>query len=154
MDDIVYKPLNEAIGINIPEQKESLIVNVMKYGEFIHKSSEANGNSDYEPIYDVPEGKVFLLLTASLAVRNQSATSVRSFINIDRVGEILYVTLPYSTFTDFDNFHYGTASICPSMPLLIRGGSSIEVFNQVVQCVTYGTVTGYLIDAATFWKSI
>lgn len=154
MTDIVYTPINKAVGTNVPDAKEPLLMTLLKQGEFIHKSAQANGNNDYEPIYEVPEGYVFFLLTASLAVRNLSANSVRSFINIDRSGEILYVTLPYSSFGAADVFHAGTNTISPSIPLLMTAGNAIEVFNQDVASVTYASITGYILPAPLFYKII
>lgn len=151
MVDIVYTPLNEGKPDVYPLAKpkvrwEDLI---LLYGKRINASGSASSDDEYLDIYIVPEGKVFLLLSANLSIVNSTASRQFGRIFVRLPGEVNTSTRTIMTI-GASPAGQNASSISPVVPILVRYGENIGIFNEDVSVVVSGQVTGYEIGTDLF----
>ena len=149
--DIVYTPLNEGKPELYPSAKpkirwEDLLI---LYGKRVNASNSATDDDQYLDIYVVPEGKIFFLITANLSVVNSTATRQYGRIFIRNPGETSNSTRTMMTIGAAPGGQTAS-SISPVIPIIARYGENIGIFNEDLNVVVSGQITGYEIETNLF----
>lgn len=154
MQDVVYKPLqsSESTDISPVQPKIDFTRLCLLYGRRITQSASSSGTATGVDMYSVPQGKIFLLMHASLClvgVANGGWGRIHILPTTSEVGASF-------TFLQLYNWSDNTTAVAcnPTVPVLVLYGEKINIYNVNNQCTTNGTIQGYEIDADLFYKSL
>lgn len=154
MQDIVYTPLqrSESTDINPSQPKIGWDRLCLLYGRRITQSQSASGTATEADMYVVPQGKVFLLINATIClvgVANGAWGRIQILPPSAAVGAGFTIAQLY-------NWSDNTTAIAvnPCIPILVVYGEKINMYNVNNQCTTNAVIVGYEIDADIFYKSL
>ena len=151
MVEIVYTPLNEGKPELYPLAKPKIRWEdlILLYGKRITVSNTAPGDDETADIYEVPEGKVFFLLSAHLGIQGAGTVKRTGKMWIRYAGEsqtTLRAMITVGAAVNGQNF----AVMNPCVPILVSYGERISIFNEDPAFTTIGQVVGYEIDTNLF----
>jgi len=157
--DVVYKPLTDSQGTNAPVSKQVYTWDrlCLIYGTRVTKGESLGGVTEVE-MYQVPTGKIFLLLTAELSCTNLDAVlanSANMWVESKSGGTInngALIRLRADLTTAASNRSIGTsAAISPAVPIRLLAGDKVLIDGLSTGGRTHGAITGYEIDQAIFY---
>lgn len=149
----IYKPVKTE-GTFIPQKEETMSWDRMCliYGRRLVAYQLVNSSST-QTVYTVPQGYVFLLLTAEVSIYFGSSSGqerVRMFV-FDGSSSIQLLSAALSTPTGGST---NSISISPAVPMLLRAGEGITLSYTDSNYDGTGHIFGYEIPADIFYKLI
>jgi len=161
MQDVAYKPPYAAENQAIPKEQPKLGYErlCLLYGTRIQQAGFGTSGPEFDILYTVPSGKIFLLTSASLSVHiPEQAADCTSHLNINggtqQVGQIfsiLRVPVCSSGEVNSDAGEAAMLSISPCIPIRMVAGERVELYNSSPDSETHATITGYEIDSNLFY---
>jgi len=163
MQDVVYTPIqrSESTDINPINGKLTWEQLCLLYGTRLTRSGVNNTSLTHQVIYTVPDGKVFLLLTAQMSVWTDTNTDSSSYLMIlpstAALGtnyNIMRITSPPVS-SGAEHIPTSQAvAINPSLPLKMVAGEKVDLYITDNVTESFVAITGYEIDAQLFYKSL
>jgi len=162
MDDVVFKPLNPGIDKSFANKAEFVTWETLClfYGRRITKTISTGLTNSARSIYDVPQGKIFLMITGTLSCMSEDTAVKDCRLWGGTTGvpvndcTIIRIVLGRSDVAGGNQEKNQTVSVSPSVPLLYTAGESLFIANPDDDVETHGSITGYEIDADVFFKKL
>lgn len=154
MADVVYRPPFDAVNENYSKAK---LINFERicilYGTRIIRTGIAVDDNEGYNIYSVPEGKIFLLVAATLSIASNDTTRRTSYIAVKSANNSLaeYESIALMTVSSIPGGN-GSVGCSFSVPLILNYGETLAVWNKDTDATTSGSISGYEIDAAIFYS--
>ena len=119
------------------------------YGKTIYRSAFAFNNNQVAELYTVPENTVFLLISASVTMSSNDTGHTSSWMRIENSGEAGYSSNNLIRVAAWEHGQ-GFGNYAGCMPLIIRSGYRIVIFNENPTNNTFGNICGYEIPENLF----
>lgn len=155
MTDVIYKGLYEPEGknVDIPKNRLSWEHLCLYYGTRIVRSNLMVSSTE-ATLYEVPAGKVFLLITANLSMQNEKTGNETGRLYLfDGSATTRMLTCLTGGGTNM-NGSQQSVSFMPACPVRMVAGENINLTHTETSGSTWfeGDIFGYEIDAAIFYR--
>jgi len=151
MVEVVYKPYFTAESGSISPKVAKIDYSTLciLYGTPVFASGSAPGDDEILTIYTVPSGKVLLITSMTLSIASTALVKRTSYFYFQSSGgENVSSQSPITIGTPPNTSN--SASVSPVIPIIVKEGIKITIFNEDPLAITGGGLSGYLLDLSLF----